>query len=303
VSSPDALSRDLIHTVARWHRRHLPRSRPATQKPANDKTILVADDNRMNLQVTSRMLKLDGYTVLEAEAGEEALDLLLTRKVDLAFLDVNMPDQDGIEVCMTYRSVTAKDSSAVIVGLTADISEETRSKCLAAGMTNVLTKPLDLEDLRAFLARVDDDGAPKHSRSAARTVHQADVPVLDIERLELLVKLFSLDTLKSDLLSKFETEVIAHAGRLRVGTAALPPKEMHATLHAIKSSALTIGAPRLARLMSASRDGQHDGISPASFENVINELNVFLHSCRAFFDQECDRATPAFKDAASGRRE
>jgi len=301
VSSPEALSGELIRTVANWHRRHQPSSRTAVQKPANNRTILVADDNRMNLQVTSRMLKLDGYTVFEAQTGDEALDLLLTRKVELALLDVNMPDQDGVEVCMTYRSVTAKEQAATVVGLTADISEETRSRCLAAGMIDVLTKPLDLQDLRTFLARAGQNTAPKHSGVTARTAHQADVAALDIERLKLLTELFSLDILKNDLLSKFETETIAHARRLQGGTSALPPAEMRAILHAIKSSALTIGAPRLAKLVSAPPEAQPNHAQSPSFENVMNELNLFLSSCRAFFDRECTQANPTFKSPAPGR--
>ena len=128
-------------------------------------TVLVADDNALNRDVTQRMLELDGHRVILAETGEEALHHLLEGEADVAFLDVNMPRMSGIEACRTYKTGLGSGARIPVIGLTADVSERTRQECLRAGMDEVVGKPVTLEQLRSVVADAQD--APRGARRFA----------------------------------------------------------------------------------------------------------------------------------------
>ncbi len=296
ASSPGEISPQLVRTAANWRLRHLLCQSKSPEAPAHGKrTILVADDNAMNRRVTGQMLKLDGYAVLQAETGDEALEHLLTRKIDVALLDVNMSDQDGVEICNTYRSVAAPESAAVIAGLTADISKETRDRCLIAGMVDVLTKPLALEDLRALLARIDSY-APAVRQTSSHEEQKEVAPILDIERVNHLIELFGEDAFRNDFLTTFEAETCKSLEHLKAegGT--------QKALHAIKSSARTIGALGLARHVSSIEDLQFDHTQPTFCESIAGELNIFMNVCKEFLDHERVQAPATIKNAGFGRR-
>src|SRR5262249_6310590 len=185
--------------------------------------------------------------------GDDALERLLEGNADIAILDVNMPGQDGVEVCKTYLSFAAPETAAAIAGLTADISKETRDRCLSAGMVEVLTKPVDVEDLRGLLARQAGNAA-----KAARTVHPETknerAPVLDIERINQLIELFGLDTFKEEFLRAFEADALRSIEHLKAVSPSKKPDASQKVLHAIKSSARTIGAVHLAEHVASLED-------------------------------------------------
>jgi two-component system, sensor histidine kinase RpfC len=286
VPSSNCVSPELVRTVLDWHGRHLPRADKIREAPACGKrTILVADDNDMNRQVIGRMLNLDGYNVLEARNGDDALDCLLTKKIDLAILDVNMPDQDGVEVCKTYRSVAAREGAAVVVGLTADISEETRNRCLEAGMTDVLSKPLVLEDLRSLLARTDN-GNTDVIPISSRQMHPEAAQVLDRERVCFLIELFGKDAFKNDVLRSFETETGEGIERLKTAISNFRMGDAEAVLHSIKSSAKTIGASRLAKQVSSMEESSPYKHRPDCCESIAGELTTFMISCKSVLNHD-----------------
>src|SRR5208337_3291095 len=210
-------------------------------------------------QVACRMLSLDGHKIFEAASGEGALELLLSEKIDVAILDVNMPDLDGVEVCKTYLHSINRSSAAKIVGLTADISEPTRRRCLAAGMREVLTKPLVLDELRVSLAAAAD-GMPDPA-NANGGAHQVDV--IDRARIDLLIQMFGQDALRNDLLPSFEKETASRIEHIQIGCRDLRISDIRAHLHAIKSSAITIGASQLARRVSLLEEDRFDEAQPS----------------------------------------
>ncbi len=303
VESLSAISPELVRMLVDWHQRH-PGSRSAVQKEASacaSKVILVADDNEMNRDVTGKMLKLDGHTVLEAQTGEEALEQLLTNEVDVAILDVNMPDEDGIEVCKLYQSAVSRESRAVIVGLTADISEETRSRCLAAGMFEVLSKPLAFEDLRALLARTETKGRGTTRISSPRC-DQEEASVFDPDRVHLLVELFGAEAFRNNVLPTFECETREGVKQLKSDTLHLGLEMARQILHAIKSSARTIGALRLAKSVSALEELTGNECETPSYESIQKELDTFMISCRKFMSHEYGSNIVKFKCAGERAR-
>lgn len=110
------------------------------------KKILVVDDNDQTLQLIGYILRGQGYEVLNAMMGAEALNLALSEKPDLVVLDLMMPDMDGLEVCRLMRA-DLRMAHIPIVMLTAKAHPSERAEGLRAGADDYITKPVDPVDL------------------------------------------------------------------------------------------------------------------------------------------------------------
>ncbi len=110
--------------------------------------ILLADDDRAIREALTRALSLEGYDVVQAPDGAQALALIESSKPDMAILDVMMPNVDGLTVC---RVVRAERNRLPILMLTARTETPDRVAGLDAGADDYLPKPFDLDEL---LARV-----------------------------------------------------------------------------------------------------------------------------------------------------
>ncbi len=115
--------------------------------------ILVAEDNPTNQTVARRMFKRLGYEVTIAQNGREAIEALERAHFDVVFMDVQMPEMDGIEAARHIRKHFAPDRSPRIIALTANALQSDRRRCLDAGMDDYLTKPFRLDTLTDVLRR------------------------------------------------------------------------------------------------------------------------------------------------------
>ncbi len=108
------------------------------------KTILVVEDNAINRELVYLFLTKRGYKVESAKNGAQAIQLATSMPLDLIIMDVSMPDIDGCTVTTKIRKYEEETNShrTPIVALTAHTSSEVRRNCLAAGMDDVLVKPL-----------------------------------------------------------------------------------------------------------------------------------------------------------------
>jgi two-component system sensor histidine kinase/response regulator len=119
--------------------------------------ILVAEDNAVNQAVILRVLQKMGHTPVLAQNGKEALALASTEKFDLVFMDVQMPEMDGLAATAAIRE-SEKTSGArlPIFAMTAHAMKGDRERCLEAGMDGYITKPVrfsDIEETLSGLAR------------------------------------------------------------------------------------------------------------------------------------------------------
>ena len=105
------------------------------------KKILVVDDEAMILEVFKEALKRAGYSVVCARSGYEALDVLKEEKIEVMFLDLNMPGMDGVELCRTIRM---SQPDAFIFAVTGYASFYNIEDCRKAGFNDFFTKPIDL---------------------------------------------------------------------------------------------------------------------------------------------------------------
>lgn len=123
----------------------------AQRRPLN---ILVADDNEINRKVIRIILQKLGYSCVEAENGEDALKRYQSGDYDYIFMDLDMPEMDGIETTQAIRdSENASGRKTEIIAVTANVSDETRQKCRRAGMNGYLEKPITASVIKDQLLR------------------------------------------------------------------------------------------------------------------------------------------------------
>lgn len=116
-------------------------------------SILLAEDNPVNQVVTQKMLNKIGFYCDIAKTGYQAIQEMQKRNYDLVLMDCQMPQMDGYEATMAIRNFDDQNQnrSIPIIALTANTMKGDRKKCMAAGMNDYLTKPLNSEKLSASL--------------------------------------------------------------------------------------------------------------------------------------------------------
>ncbi len=127
-----------------------PRATLLPQRQPEQCTILVVEDNAINQLVTRGMLLKLGYRVRTADNGAQALDCLRREPVDAILLDCQMPVMDGFATCRALRVLPGCETLPVLA-ITAHSHSGDRERCLAAGMSDYLAKPVKFEVLRLLL--------------------------------------------------------------------------------------------------------------------------------------------------------
>lgn len=139
---------------------HSPReersSRPAAvPKKAGRRapTIVLADDSIFFRVMMRTLLEREGYHVLEAGDGREALELVRLERPDMVLMDIGMPSMDGVTTARRIRAVTGASAQVPIVFLTALAAPVDRDSALAAGGNDYLVKPIGSRELLAVVRR------------------------------------------------------------------------------------------------------------------------------------------------------
>jgi CheY-like chemotaxis protein len=116
----------------------------------SDISILIIEDNKMNQKVIGAMLKSLGYSYEVAEDGWVGYQLAKSKKFDLIFMDLIMPEMDGFE---SAQRILKHDKTILIVAFTADNMPETRKKAELSGIRDFISKPVRIEELKRLFAR------------------------------------------------------------------------------------------------------------------------------------------------------
>ena len=128
--------------------------------------ILMAEDNPANQRVATALLKAAGFAIEIVTNGRTAVDRALASEFDIVLMDVQMPVMDGLTATRRMREHD-RLKAVPIVGLTAGAMEEDRNKCIAAGMSDYLSKPVDWDKLLALLDRIERERYGSTSKVAA----------------------------------------------------------------------------------------------------------------------------------------
>jgi CheY-like chemotaxis protein len=122
--------------------------------------ILLAEDNQVNQLVARRMLEKRGHTVTVVENGLAAVNALEDGEFDLVFMDVQMPEMDGLEATMEIRRRERGGRRVPIIAMTAHAMKGDREHCIAAGMDGYVAKPIQAEEVERAIAALALFSAP-----------------------------------------------------------------------------------------------------------------------------------------------
>jgi PAS domain S-box-containing protein len=150
--------------------------------------ILLAEDHPINQQVILEQLAVLGYRADSAANGQEALDLLADRTYDLVLMDCQMPVLDGYETARKLREIEGSDRHTFVIALTAHAMPGEREKCLAAGMDDYLSKPVNLDTLAGTLKKYESGNVQSENKYEVKTINLEKNCKLAINSTEILEK-------------------------------------------------------------------------------------------------------------------
>jgi signal transduction histidine kinase/CheY-like chemotaxis protein/ligand-binding sensor domain-containing protein len=125
---------------------------PPRNRPSHRRLVLVADDNRVNQRIATHLLQALGCEVDIAANGIETLELWSKRPYDVILMDCHMPALDGYQATARIRAAGGRGREIPIIATTASSFNDDRDRCMAAGMTDYISKPLNPQDLERALA-------------------------------------------------------------------------------------------------------------------------------------------------------
>jgi PAS domain S-box-containing protein len=226
--------------------------------------ILLAEDNIVNQKVTLRILERLGYRADVVANGLEVLEALERQRYDVVLMDVQMPEMDGLEAARQINRRWPQGGRPRLIAMTAYALEGDREWCLAAGMEDYITKPVNIEELVESLERAAP--APPRSPQSAAPAAPADRPgvgsaagsgagpTVDAAALNSLVAVMGSEV--ADVLDVFFENAAKLMREIRgaaeTGDAAL----LKSAAHSLKSSSAMFGALALS---AVSRDLENLG--------------------------------------------
>ncbi|EHA17645.1 ATP-binding protein [Halomonas sp. HAL1] len=217
-------------------------------------TLLLVEDNAVNRKVAIGLLSRLGCDVVWAENGHDALAMAQSQQVQLIFMDIQLPDMDGLLVTQRLREQGGWLASVPIVAMTAGGAEDDRQRCLAAGMNDYITKPLSLSVLSNVLALqlfATPDTAPVQALAGTQTPTEGP-PLLNDDTLSMLKASLGESSL-IQLAMLYHQQVSDYTEQLAACLAATPltPEQHHQVMrlaHQLRGESVSMGADQLAEL-------------------------------------------------------
>jgi signal transduction histidine kinase/CheY-like chemotaxis protein/HPt (histidine-containing phosphotransfer) domain-containing protein len=235
--------------------------------------VLVVEDDRLNQAIACRLLEHAGYLVEGADDGQAALQALRESVPDIVLMDWQMPDMDGVEVTRRVRAGEAGEAArnVPIVALTANAFADDREICLAAGMNDFLTKPIDHERLLQAIERWRRrDGEPPRLAPPPPSAPAADAPpVFDPAVLRALPMVAdgSDPGAADEMLALFVNSVEPALRAIEAAQRTQDRERLLREVHTLKSGAAAVGALAMAALAqrteAALRTGEDEVVDPA----------------------------------------
>ena len=211
--------------------------------------VLLADDNPINQKVGVSVLGKLGYRADLAADGNEVLKALEQKTYDVLFLDVQMPELDGMDCARIICERWTRDRRPVIIAMTGNALMGDREKCLASGMDDYISKPVRIADLQAAIERWGPTKVVKHDTSYFMRNPSDLSPGLLDEGIIAELREMSPTNGVSMLVELIDLYIESAPARVvQIAQAADDPKKLAFQAHALKSMSLNMGCKRIIEL-------------------------------------------------------
>jgi CheY-like chemotaxis protein/HPt (histidine-containing phosphotransfer) domain-containing protein len=234
--------------------------------------ILVVEDNPVNQKLVQMLLARLGYRADIASNGAEAVRSVRRQRYDVVFMDMHMPEMDGLEATRVIQATCAAPDRPWIIALTANAMQSDRDVCLRAGMDDFLSKPIRATDLRRALTNVQRTAEPV---PAAEIV----MPQESIwNQPDYLIELLAEDPeIGAEIIGLFLQDTGASILALARALTDSDAAEAGRLLHGIKGSSAQIGALSVSALCTDMEDSVRAGelmAAHARFEDLNSRFSM-----------------------------
>ncbi len=251
-------------------------------RAASHARILVAEDNLTNQEVAAAMLKKLGYEADLVTNGVEVLNALREFDYDVVLMDCEMPEMDGYEATrrIRNRATGMRNPGIPIIAVTADAMRGDREKCLDAGMSDYLAKPLEPQQLGAVLEKWAPPPAGNKGNPAGEGSPATTEAVFNEEKL--LARLMGDRKLAGHMVAGFLDDFPRQLHKLKLKLGAGDAEGARLQAHALKGAAATASAEVLrglsakAQAAAAAGDLKHALAVLPRMERQLHRLKVAL---------------------------
>ncbi len=255
--------------------------------------LLLADDNVVNQKVARRLFEQMGYHVDVAADGYEALQAIHQQVYGIVFMDVQMPEMDGLEATRQIRQFEQSQhrTPCVIIAMTASAMMGDRERCLEAGMNDYLAKPVRLEAVQSAIERwgplvsrrterLSPDNTPHSSPSPPPPPATDADPPVDLERL---TEMGGTDPEGiRELIELYRTQTSGQLKELATAASAGAAKDLERIAHKAAGASATCGMSAIVPLLrELEKQGRENHLEQAServaqAEAALSRINAYL---------------------------
>jgi PAS domain S-box-containing protein len=256
-----------------------PFSAHATLLPRSEDSmkVLLAEDNAVNRTLATKLLEKRGHSVVAAENGRQALEILERQTVDIVLMDVQMPEMDGLEAMAAIREKEKTTGAHLpIIALTAHAMKGDRERCLAAGADGYVTKPIHTQEL---FAAIDRFKSPNQIQSSQPANSTPPSPAASFDMAAALQRVEGDRDLLDEIMRIFMDECPRMIADLHQAFDAGDLSKVECSAHTLKGSASNLGATVVsesaAEMEAKSRAGDLPG-AKAVRTRLEHELKSLL---------------------------
>ena len=252
--------------------------------------ILLAEDNGTNQLVFSKMVQGVGVQLTIAHSGREAVEHASNGTFDAIFMDMRMPEMDGLEATRRIRALGGHLTDIPIIALTANAFADDIKACRDAGMNDFIAKPLRKKILIEKLAKVVSS-SPKRRKQAKTTAHaelpivapaavaMTDIaPVLDRAVLDALVEEIEIEGVRAAL-DDFMAETAEQLARLRECSCDNDRAEIKEEAHSLKGASGTFGLIQVSELAQILEHSALQ-IPPSDYRDLLDRIEACFGMAR-----------------------
>ena len=245
--------------------------------------VLLAEDNRTNQLVFSKLVQNLRLKVTIAHNGREAVEHASSSTFDVIFMDMRMPEMDGLEATRKIRALDGPRAGIRIIALTANAFADDIKACRDAGMDDFIAKPLRKKTLVEKLTKIVADRPRLHKQATAArndlplvppaAVAMTDVaPILDRAVFNTLVEEIDIDGVRATL-DVFLAETVQRLALLRTLSCNAERARIKDEAHALKGSSGTFGLLQVSELARTLEHSAHH-IEPLNYRDLLDRLDA-----------------------------
>ncbi len=241
---------------------------PQPRSPS--KRVLLVDDNQVNLQLASELIRLWGHDVIALDHGSKLLETYEHREFDLIILDIQMPDIDGISLLHMMRELKPADQTPV-VALTANVLNDEAGRLIELGFDYFVGKPIDEDKFRSLL-----DGSPQRQQSTENKPHEPEHnPDCSVDYAKSLALSAENESLLKQIFEIIQRDIPDQQLQLSNALAQLDQDKLAAIVHKLHGVTCYASLPRLRRrVLGFQQRLAHDSSAP--LDKSVQKLNEEL---------------------------